>query len=150
MFRQEDTNKPSSNSAHEPETIIGHSVKVDGNFRGDGNVIIEGEVKGSVKTKKDVKVGERAMIKASIDAANAFVAGLVQGNIKVKEKLELTASAHVTGDVSAKILQIHSGAKINGQIKMEDESLIEHIVEKKPEKPTAKEVEKPNNKTKKK
>jgi len=150
MFKQNDANKPTSGNTHEPETIIGHSVRVEGNFRGDGNVVIEGEVKGSIKTKKDVKVGERAKIKASIDATNAYVAGMVQGNIKVKEKLELAPSAHVTGDIAAKILQINSGAKINGLIKMEDESLIEQIVEKREEKTAIKELEKLDKKAKKK
>jgi len=150
MFKHDETNKPTSGNSHEPETIIGHSVRVEGNFRGDGNVIIEGEVKGSVKTKKDVRVGERAKIKASIDAANIFIAGMVQGNIKAKEKLELAPSAQVIGDVSAKILQINSGAKINGLIKMEDESLIEHIVEKREEKSAVKEIEKLDKKSKKK
>jgi len=145
MFNQDDTSKPSSNNSHEPETIIGHSVRVEGNFKGDGNVVIEGEVKGSVKTKKEVRVGERAKIKASVDATNAYIAGLVQGNIKVKEKLELAPSAQVTGDVSAKILQINSGAKINGQIKMEDESLVEHIIDKKKDLGLIEEEDKLNN-----
>ena len=150
MFKHDNANKSTSGNSHEPETIIGHSVRVEGNFRGDGNVTIEGEVKGSIKTKKDVKVGESAKIKASIDATNAYIAGMVQGNIKVKEKLELAPSAQVTGDITAKILQINSGAKINGLIKMEDESLIEHIIENREEKSATQEIEKLDKKAKKK
>jgi len=33
------------------DTIIGPTVNVEGNFAGEGNIIIEGEVKGSIKTK---------------------------------------------------------------------------------------------------
>ena len=120
----------SSNKAGVSETIIGPSVVVEGNFKGDGNVIIEGEVRGGIKTKQDVRVGIQATVKASIDSTNAVVAGEVIGNIKVKEKLELLASAKVSGDVIAKELKIEPGAKVNGSIKMEDESLIEKVAHK--------------------
>ena len=32
------------------ETIIGASIKVKGNFQGQGNIIIEGSLEGSLKT----------------------------------------------------------------------------------------------------
>lgn len=130
MFKNDDDfnplNKPlaSSPSSPEPETIIGPSVRVEGNFRGDGNVMVDGEVKGSIKTKRDVRVGERAKVKANIECINAYISGEVNGNIKTKEKLELSATAQVTGDIMVKSLQINSGAKLNGTIKMEDEEAL--------------------------
>lgn len=136
MFKNDDEYSPIDNSkptpsSTEPETIIGPSVRVEGNFRGDGNVMIEGEVKGSIKTKRDVRIAEGAKVKASIDCINAFISGEVQGNIKTKEKLELSATAQVTGDITAKTLQINSGAKLNGVIKMDEESLNPPVKEKK-------------------
>ena len=32
------------------ETVIGSSIKVKGNFQGQGNIVIEGSVEGSLKT----------------------------------------------------------------------------------------------------
>lgn len=132
MFKNDDLKdyNPINNTptdTKEPETIIGPSVKVEGNFRGDGNVMIDGEVKGSIKTKRDVKVGEGANVKANIECINAIISGNVDGNIKTKEKLELNSTAVINGDITAKTLQINAGAKINGHIKMDEESLIESI-----------------------
>jgi cytoskeletal protein CcmA (bactofilin family) len=113
---EDSTPRPDNKSA---ETIIGHSVRVEGNFRGNGDVIVEGEIKGSLKTKKNLQIGKQAQVKAGVEAVNAYVAGQVIGNIKVQEKLELAASATVVGDISARTLSVAPGAQLNGQIKME-------------------------------
>src|SRR3989338_10175669 len=97
------------------ETIIGPSVQVEGDFVAAGDVIIEGMVSGTIKTEKNLKVGEGAKIFASVTAANALIAGEVQGNVKIKENLELTSTAKIFGDVKTKILTIASGASLNGK-----------------------------------
>ena len=129
MFNQANETKPLK-TIKDPETIIGPSVKVEGNFKGDGDVVVEGEVKGTLKTKKDLRVGEGANIKANVEANNAHISGKIQGNIKIKDKLELTPTAIIIGDITTKVLQIAAGAKVNGVIKMEDESMIQEAATK--------------------
>jgi cytoskeletal protein CcmA (bactofilin family) len=46
------------------ETVIGPSVKVEGNFSSDGDVVIEGQLTGTLKTTKNVRIGAGARIKA--------------------------------------------------------------------------------------
>jgi cytoskeletal protein CcmA (bactofilin family) len=104
----------------EVETIIGSTVKVEGDFKGNGDVVVEGEVSGKLSTKGNLSVGENAKINASVAAANAIIAGEVVGDLKVKESLELTSNAKVTGDIDVKVLTIATGASINGNIRMEE------------------------------
>lgn len=115
MFQKENSSQASGASA---ETVIGPSVKVEGDLKGVGNVIIEGELKGTVTTDKDVTVGSEAIVHASVDAASAKVSGKVTGNITVKDHLEITSSANISGDVKTKTISIESGATINGQLSM--------------------------------
>ncbi|PIP67142.1 MAG: cell shape determination protein CcmA [Parcubacteria group bacterium CG11_big_fil_rev_8_21_14_0_20_41_14] len=96
------------------ETIIGASVKVDGDFVSEGNVLVQGIVNGSLKTKGNLRVDEGAKIKANVDATNAQVSGEIQGNITVKDSLDLGSSAKVAGDIITKILSIEPGAVLNG------------------------------------
>ena len=103
---------------HEPETIIAASVILEGDFKSGGNIIVEGTVKGSVTTQGDLRVGEQARIDANVVAVNAHISGEVKGNINISEKLELTSTAKVSGDVQTKILIVESGATINGHIVM--------------------------------
>jgi len=102
----------------EVETIIGPTVKVEGDFKADGNVIIEGQVIGSFKTKKGLRIGEGASIKASVEAENAWVGGVIEGNLNIKNHLEIAANAKIKGDIEAQILTMETGAQINGMVKM--------------------------------
>lgn len=101
------------------ETIIGPSVKVEGDFHGDGDVIVEGIVIGNLKTKNDLKVMEGAKIQAEIEARNVFVAGEVLGNITAKDNIDLTTSAKVKGDLTANLISVEKGAIVNGKLTMQ-------------------------------
>jgi cytoskeletal protein CcmA (bactofilin family) len=114
MFNKETVNERGRSS----ETIIGESVNVKGNFHGNGNIIIEGSVEGSIKTTGHLQVGEKAVIAASIEAKEASIGGTVTGNVKVDGYLELRASARVNGDIEAKELSVERGATINGRCTM--------------------------------
>lgn len=111
-----------SQNSNEIETIIGPSVKVEGNFKGDGNINIEGMVQGSIKTNHNLTVGSSAKIKAEVDANNLFLAGEIKGNVRIKEKTTLTSSARIIGNLDTKILTVEEGALINGKCTMMPEN----------------------------
>jgi cytoskeletal protein CcmA (bactofilin family) len=100
------------------ETIIGPSIKVTGDFHGDGNIIIEGIVEGSVKTSNSLLAGEKSKITANIEAGEAKIGGEVSGNIKIMGYLEITDSAVITGDIEAEMVSIARGAVFNGKCTM--------------------------------
>lgn len=98
------------------ETVIGPSVTVEGDFGGEGNIRVEGMVKGSIKTKQNLQIASTAKIHATIEAQNASIAGEVKGNIRIKEALEVLATARITGDIEARTITVASGAMLNGKI----------------------------------
>lgn len=100
------------------ETVIGASVKVDGNFHGEGNVTVEGVVQGTLKTNHDLNVGRAAKIKAEVEAQNLYLSGEIRGNVKVSERAQLTSSARIIGNLETKSLSVEEGALINGKIAM--------------------------------
>ncbi len=100
------------------ETVIGSSVKVEGNFVCEGNMVIDGEVKGNVKTKGFLRIGDKAVIVADIEAANAYISGQIKGNIKVADYLEVDRTAKIFGDVTAVRLSVAEGAFLNGKYTM--------------------------------
>ncbi|MBP6942445.1 MAG: polymer-forming cytoskeletal protein [Candidatus Buchananbacteria bacterium] len=104
----------------ENDTIIGQSVRVEGEFTTEGNVIIDGVMSGSVSTTKSLRVGPSAIIFASVGAENASIAGEIQGTVVVTGKLELAATAKIFGDVKAGTLVIAAGAVLNGKCQMTD------------------------------
>ncbi len=101
-------------------SIIGPSVKVEGDFRATGNVLIEGIVHGGLSTDKDLRVGKDAEIVANVVAENAFIAGRIKGNVRITGRMELYSSAEIIGDVEVKVLSIEPGAVLNGYCRMLD------------------------------
>lgn len=104
--------------AEDAETIIGAGVKVEGSFTAFGNVILKGQLLGSLETKNDLQLREGGMIEADIKAKNAFIAGGVKGNLDVREKIEMSSSAKVSGDLMCRVLAIEEGAVLNGKCKV--------------------------------
>lgn len=100
------------------ETIIAQGVRVEGDFVSQGDVYIEGEVNGNVKTSGDLRLGSNSAVVADVAANNAVVSGSVKGNLSVASRLDLLESAIVDGDVSCETITIAAGAKLNGQVKM--------------------------------
>jgi len=97
-------------------TVIAKGVKVQGEFVGEGDIQIEGEVKGSLTTKGRLVIGPEAIIVADIKAGDAVIAGRVEGNVTVERKVELKGTANIKGDVVGDLFSAESGAKIVGKI----------------------------------
>ena len=129
MFSQEKT----TNTKEGVETIVGPSLKVKGNFKGKGNIIVEGEVEGSLKTEGYVYVGDKAKITANIEAKTSRIGGVVTGNVKIKEHLDVVKSAQINGDIECASLSVEKGAKINGKCSMGADTKEEANTQKKSE-----------------
>ena len=100
------------------ETIIGPSVMVKGNFNSSGNIVIDGVLKGGVKTAGNIYIGDHANITADLEAKSARIGGEVKGNIKIEGRLQIVATAKIFGDIECSLLSIDSGAIVNGKIVM--------------------------------
>lgn len=100
------------------ETIIGPSVMIKGNFNSQGNIIIEGTLKGDVKTSSTIYIGDKARVTASIEAKTARAGGEIKGSLKIKNHLEVVASARIDGDIECSSLSVENGAIINGKCSM--------------------------------
>lgn len=100
------------------ETVVGTSVKLKGNLRSDGDITVDGSVNGEIKTKGTVNIGPNAHIMANVNAKNVNISGTVQGNVVAGEKLSISESGRVYGDVSASILAISAGAVFTGKSTM--------------------------------
>jgi len=117
MFRSNDDDGR-DNLAESDDTVIGHSIKIEGDLVSNGSIVVEGEVVGSLKTEQTLRVGERAKVVAEIKAKEAFISGKVNGNVSVQGKLELSETAEVNGDIQAQTLSIAAGAVFNGRSSM--------------------------------
>ncbi len=100
------------------DTVVGPSVKIQGDLNSEGNIRIEGSVTGKVKTTQNVLVSDSAHITADIVAGTCTIAGEVQGNIKVSSNLILLGTAKINGDITCAVLRVEDGAMFTGKCSM--------------------------------
>jgi cytoskeletal protein CcmA (bactofilin family) len=117
MFKQE-SKENYKEDFKDAETIIGPSVMVKGNFNSTGNIVIDGVLKGGVKTAGNIYIGDHANITADLESKTARIGGEVKGNLKIEGSLQVMAAAKLFGDIECSSLSVESGAIINGKIVM--------------------------------
>lgn len=100
------------------ETVIGSSVKVDGNFVGSGDIVVDGHVSGTLKTSKNLRVGEQAIIKADVEAANIIVAGEIRGHVSCGGRIEIMTTGKIFGNVDTQTIAVAHGAVLHGKVNM--------------------------------
>jgi len=99
-------------------TIIGAGTTITGNVQSNGDIRIDGTIKGNLIAKAKVLIGAQGKIDGDIDGKQADILGTVTGEIKVADLLYLHGKAVVDGDIFAGKLQIEPTASFNGKCHM--------------------------------
>jgi cytoskeletal protein CcmA (bactofilin family) len=100
------------------ETIIGASVKVEGDLVSEGDIRVNGVVTGKVKTEKNLYIGPKARIEADVEAENVELAGSITGEVKIRGLLNILNGGTLKGDISCNRLSIAEGASFTGSCSM--------------------------------
>ncbi len=98
--------------------IIGKGTMISGDVETFGNIRIEGKLKGNVKTKSKIALGQSSIVEGDITAQNAEISGEVVGKVLATETVILRPTAVVHGDIVTNKLIVESGATFNGGCKM--------------------------------
>jgi cytoskeletal protein CcmA (bactofilin family) len=111
-----------TNNNKVPATIIAKGVKLEGEFKSQGDVLIEGEVVGNIQTEGLLTAGPESVIKAGIVAADAVIAGKLEGNLQIKNRLEIRSTARIKGDTICQTIGVEAGAVLQGNVHCGEES----------------------------
>jgi cytoskeletal protein CcmA (bactofilin family) len=97
-------------------TVIAESTTIVGDVETRGPLMVSGRVQGNGRIGGTLSVSKSAHWQGDISARQAVLAGHVIGKIVVEDKLEISASAVIQGEIVAKILAIANGARIEGEV----------------------------------
>jgi len=99
--------------------MIGEGVSITGDVTAKSNLKVEGRVEGrAITSSHDVEVAESGLVKASISAATVKISGAVAGDISGSEKVLITKTGRVQGNIVAPRVQLDDGALFRGTIDM--------------------------------
>ena len=100
-------------------TIIGGNSKIEGLLTAAQSTRIDGLLEGKIMSESSVIIGEHGLVRGDIDAVEILVAGTVYGNLRAQERIQLTETGRVLGDIFTKTLVIDEGASFKGQCTMD-------------------------------
>lgn len=113
---QSNFSTPSSKSV----ATIGASIQIKGDITGDENLVVEGVVEGKIELRSnDVTVGSAGKVRADVVAKVITVNGEVQGDLSGIEKVVLTKTGRIQGNISSPRVILEDGAKFKGSIDMD-------------------------------
>jgi excisionase family DNA binding protein len=87
-------------------------------FKDAVNLQINGRFDGTLETKGVLAIGEKAQVKATIHGEMITVGGTVNGNITATTRVELLATARVTGKITSPRVVMQDGAVLQGALEM--------------------------------
>jgi cytoskeletal protein CcmA (bactofilin family) len=102
---------------------IGKSVIIKGELSGSEDLYVDGEVEGSIELSGNrLIIGPHGQVRARVNAKGVIVQGKLEGNIQAGERVELTKSAIVVGDIATQRVAIEEGAYFKGKVDIQRES----------------------------
>ena len=94
--------------------LLSQGVSIKGSVKFLNELLIDGEVEGTIDSTGTLTLGEHARIRGDIRTKSVKVRGTVEGNIFVTERCELQAGCTLRGDVEAPRLMVDENATFLG------------------------------------
>lgn len=102
------------------DTLIGAGTRIIGDVQFGGGFHVDGHIKGNVdappESSATLSISDSGVIEGSVAVPNVILNGTVKGDILAHDRVELGATARVTGNVYYALIEMEMGAEINGKL----------------------------------
>jgi cytoskeletal protein CcmA (bactofilin family) len=98
--------------------LLSRGVSIKGSVKFLNELLIDGEVEGTIDSTGTLMIGEHARIRGEIRTKSVKVRGTVESNIFVTECCELQAGCTLRGDIEAPRLVVNENATFLGSAKV--------------------------------
>lgn len=100
--------------------MIGKTITIKGDISGEESLLVEGRVDGTIHLKNnDLTVGQSGRVNANVTANVVRIDGEVTGDIIGIEKVVVTKTGRVHGNIVGPRVTLEDGAKFKGSIDMD-------------------------------
>ena len=115
---------PRATSGVREKAVIGPSIHIDGDLRGEEDLLIEGEVNGTVQLNNNgLTIGAQGKVRADVYAHSIYVEGVMEGDLYGTERVHIRKSAQVRGNITSPRVSLEDGAKFKGSIEMDPQAV---------------------------
>jgi cytoskeletal protein CcmA (bactofilin family) len=101
------------------KAILGKNVIVEGHIRSQEDLIIEGEVEGTIDMiEHRLTIAANGQVRANVKVREIEVLGSIEGKIEAAGKVYIRKSAQLIGDIHSASIIVEDGGYIKGSIEL--------------------------------
>jgi cytoskeletal protein CcmA (bactofilin family) len=101
------------------DTILSEDIDFKGMLYFEKSFLIKGKLEGTIDARGILLVDTSAEVVADIKADKVIIRGSVTGDVMARQKVEVTLTGKLLGNVHAPEIQMESGCMFNGLCRME-------------------------------
>jgi cytoskeletal protein CcmA (bactofilin family) len=100
------------------DTILSPDIDFIGTLHFEKPFLIRGRVSGEINATGLLVIDEEAIVNANIHALQVLIRGQVKGDVTAVEKVEVTVTGKLIGNVTAPEINMETGCVFNGRCTM--------------------------------
>ena len=102
------------------DALIGPHVVIRGDLEFAGGLYVEGKVVGKLVASEGAKamltIAENGVVEGQVVASTVVISGRMDGDVHASERVELTATARVNGNIHYQVVEMAAGAQLTGRL----------------------------------
>jgi cytoskeletal protein CcmA (bactofilin family) len=96
---------------------ISQGIKIKGEVTGSEDLFVDGHVDGKLNLANgSLTIGPNGSVKADVNAREVIVRGNIEGKVTGRDKVQLSSTGRVIGEVQTERLAIEEGAILRGKV----------------------------------
>ena len=103
----------------ERTSVLGPTLRFKGELHADEELLIRGQIEGSITHSQRITVCGEGIVKANIRAQTIVIEGTVEGDLQAEKAIQIKETARLKGNVQAPSVSIIEGAQFNGGVTMD-------------------------------
>ena len=104
------------------DTILSKDIEFSGSLNFEKPFLIRGKLSGNINARGMLVIDEEAVVEANINASRVIIRGSVKGDVSATEKVEVTITGKLIGNVKAPEIYMETGCTFNGRCTMTEVS----------------------------
>jgi cytoskeletal protein CcmA (bactofilin family) len=100
------------------DTILSEDIEFKGDISFARPFMIRGTVNGNIDATGLLVIDEQAVVNADISADRVIIKGKVTGNVAGRQRVEITVTGRLQGNVTTPEILMETGCVFNGQCTM--------------------------------
>ncbi len=108
-------------------SLIGEQAEIAGDVRFAGGLHVDGRIKGRVvSTEREaaLSLGVSGVVEGDVQVPRVILHGQVLGHVYASQRVTLGPKARVVGNLYYRTLEMAAGAKVLGQLVLQEETAI--------------------------